>query len=203
LALIDEQRCIGAGELYLAEVSAQTGSIQGLEIDGPYSVTGAGDTPSRRAIFVCHPAQRSEEEETRGVTHAVGNVLVVDDERLVRWALRERLVQAGHRIVEAGSIAEAFAQLQGRLDLVLLDLRLPDGDGLIVLRAIQAQSPDTPVVLMTAFSDVKDATEAVGLGAYDLVCKPFNLDDVALVVARGLEVGRLRRQTRQPPDATG
>jgi mono/diheme cytochrome c family protein len=62
LALLDEQRCIGAGELYLAEVSGQAGSIQGLEIDGPYNISGPGDTPSRRAIFVCQPAQRAEEQ---------------------------------------------------------------------------------------------------------------------------------------------
>ncbi|MEY4640179.1 MAG: hypothetical protein RLZZ227_173 [Pseudomonadota bacterium] len=61
LALIDEQRCIGAGELLLAEADAGAGSVQGLEIDGPYNISGTGDTPSRRAIFVCQP-QRAEEE---------------------------------------------------------------------------------------------------------------------------------------------
>jgi len=62
LALLDERKCLGAGELYLAEVSGQAGSVQGLEIDGPYNISGPGDTPSRRAIFVCQPAQRSEEQ---------------------------------------------------------------------------------------------------------------------------------------------
>jgi hypothetical protein len=61
VALIDEKQCLGAGELYLAEVSAQGGNVQGLEIDGPYDVTGLGDTPSRKAIFVCQP-QRNDEE---------------------------------------------------------------------------------------------------------------------------------------------
>jgi hypothetical protein len=61
LALIDESQCIGAGELYLADVSAAAGSVQGFEIDGPYNVSGPGDTPSRRAIFVCQP-QRNDEE---------------------------------------------------------------------------------------------------------------------------------------------
>lgn len=62
LALLDERKCLGAGELYLAEVSGQAGSVQGLEIDGPYNISGPGDTPSRRAIFVCQPAQRAEEQ---------------------------------------------------------------------------------------------------------------------------------------------
>ena len=61
VAMVDNQRCNGAGELYLAEVSASAGTVQGLEIDGPYNVSGAGDTPSRRAIFVCQPTQSDEE----------------------------------------------------------------------------------------------------------------------------------------------
>lgn len=61
LALVDEKRCVGAGELYLAEANASSGSIQGLEIDGPYNITGPGDTPSRQAIFTCQPAQVDEE----------------------------------------------------------------------------------------------------------------------------------------------
>jgi len=62
LALIDEQRCIGAGELYLADANASGGSVQGLEIDGPYNITGPGDTPSRRAIFKCQPTQSGQEQ---------------------------------------------------------------------------------------------------------------------------------------------
>ena len=60
-AMIDDRQCVGAGELYLAEANANAGSVQGLEIDGPYSVSGLGDTPSRKAIFVCQPAQADEE----------------------------------------------------------------------------------------------------------------------------------------------
>jgi hypothetical protein len=63
LAMVDEQQCPGAGELYLAEVSQASGSVQGLEIDGPYNITGLGDTPSRNAIFVCQP-ERAEEEQS-------------------------------------------------------------------------------------------------------------------------------------------
>lgn len=62
LALIDEQRCVGAGELLLGEVASNSGSVQGLEIDGPYNTTGPGDTPSRNAIFICQPAQPEDEQ---------------------------------------------------------------------------------------------------------------------------------------------
>ncbi len=62
VALVDEQRCVGAGEYYLAEVSASSGSVQGMEIDGPYEISGPGDTPSRRAIFACRPASADQEQ---------------------------------------------------------------------------------------------------------------------------------------------
>ncbi|MES2604542.1 MAG: DUF1592 domain-containing protein, partial [Pseudomonadota bacterium] len=62
LALLDDEHCIGAGELLLAEANANAGSVQGLEIDGPYNVTGTGDTPSRRAIFACQPRETAEEQ---------------------------------------------------------------------------------------------------------------------------------------------
>jgi hypothetical protein len=61
LAMLDQRQCVGAGEVYLADASGSAGSVQGLEIDGPYNVTGPGDTPSRRAIFVCRPEQSDTE----------------------------------------------------------------------------------------------------------------------------------------------
>ncbi|MEI7950529.1 MAG: DUF1592 domain-containing protein [Gammaproteobacteria bacterium] len=61
LAMLDEQRCVGAGELLLADANAGQGSVQGIEIDGPYNITGVGDTPSRRAIFSCQPKEKAEE----------------------------------------------------------------------------------------------------------------------------------------------
>jgi len=68
LALVDEKRCVGAAELYLADTNASSGFVQGLEIDGPYNVTGPGDTPSRRTIFTCQPSRAEEEEScARGI----------------------------------------------------------------------------------------------------------------------------------------
>ena len=115
---------------------------------------------------------------------ANATLLVVDDEELVRWSLRERFRREGYIVVEAPTAASALEQVAGGIDLVLLDYRLPDGDGLSVLRRIKELSPDTPVILMTAFSTVENAVEAMKHGAYHYLNKPFNLDDVAMTVEK-------------------
>ena len=127
---------------------------------------------------------------------AHATVLIVDDEELVRWSLRERLLKDGYTVLESGSVAGATEKLTPAVDLVLLDQRLPDGDGLTLLRQIKELSPDTLVILMTAFSTVENAVAAMKHGAYHYLNKPFNLNDVSAIVEKALETSRLRREVR-------
>ncbi|HET9270713.1 MAG TPA: sigma-54 dependent transcriptional regulator [Vicinamibacterales bacterium] len=125
---------------------------------------------------------------------AFSRILVVDDEQLVRWSLRERLTAEGHDVVEAATAEEAVDKARDDIDLVFLDFKLPDGDGLSVLRKVKERTPDLPVILMTAFSTIENAVEAMKLGAFHYVNKPFNLDEVVLLAEKALETVALRRE---------
>jgi two-component system response regulator AtoC len=123
-------------------------------------------------------------------------ILVVDDEQLIRWSLNDRLTQEGYRVIEAETAAEAIEQAREGVDLVLLDYRLPDSDGLKVLKQIKEMDPDTLVILLTAYSDVETAVEAMKAGAYHYANKPFHLNEIALLVQKALETTKLRREVR-------
>ena len=124
-------------------------------------------------------------------------ILVVDDEALIRWSLTERLRSDGYEVLEAESGQAALDKVPEGVDLVLLDYRLPDTDGVSVLRKIKEFDQDVLVILLTAYASVDTAVEAMKLGAYHFANKPFNLDEVAAIVDRALETTRLRREVRQ------
>lgn len=132
---------------------------------------------------------------------AARRVLVVDDEALIRWSLAERLRVDGHDVVEAGTAAEAMDRADQGVDLVLLDYKLPDDDGLTVLRKLRDMDSDTVVMMLTAHKGIETVVEAMKAGAYDYATKPFDLDDVALRVTRALEATRLRRELRTLRDS--
>ncbi len=125
-------------------------------------------------------------------------ILVVDDEESVRWALNKALERAGYRVALAadGPGGEAAAEDPG-IDLVLLDVRLPGRDGLEVLRGIRQRRPELPVIMMTAYGTLQGAVEAMKQGAYDYIGKPFDVDEVLLVVERALEAQALAREVSQ------
>src|SRR5580765_6869283 len=123
-------------------------------------------------------------------------ILVVDDEQLIRWSLSSRLTEEGYRVFEAETAAEALKRVRDGVDLVLLDYRLPDSDGLAVLKQIKDNDPDTLVIMLTAYSNVDTAVEAMRQGAYHYANKPFNIDEIVLLVEKALETTSLRREVR-------
>jgi two-component system response regulator AtoC len=127
----------------------------------------------------------------------MATVLVADDEQLIRWSLTERLQADGMRVVEAGTGQEALDAVHREpVDLVLLDYKLPDTDGVTVLRGIKEHDSDIVVILLTAYATVDTAVEAMKTGAYHVANKPFNLDAVSDLVAKALETTQLRREVR-------
>ena len=126
------------------------------------------------------------------------NILVVDDEKLIRWSLKERLTREGHAITEAEDGRSAAAALElGIPDLVLLDMKLPDTDGLTILRSVVEKAPELPVIIITAYSTVDTAVEAMRVGAYDYISKPFDMDELTITVKRALEASTLRRDVKE------
>ena len=112
---------------------------------------------------------------------AVVHVLVVDDEPLIRWSLAETLSDRGHTVTEAGDGKEALRVVTlaaNRPDVVLLDYRLPDSNDLSLFAAITRALPEVPIILMTAYGCPEITAGALALGAYRVVSKPFDVEDL-------------------------
>jgi two-component system response regulator PilR (NtrC family) len=124
-----------------------------------------------------------------------GDILIVDDERSMREFLAIYLRRAGHRVEAAGDAESGRKAVAAReYDVVITDLRMPDGTGLDILGDTKRLFPDTQVVIVTAFATAETAIAAMKAGAYDYLTKPFKVDEVSLVVERALERRALRRQ---------
>ncbi len=125
-------------------------------------------------------------------------ILIVDDLEEVRRVLSKLLQAEGFAPVVAASGKEALTSIRQRSpDVVLLDVRMPDMDGLTVLTQIKAYDGNLPVIMITGYGSTQDAVRAVKAGAYDYLTKPFNNDDVILTVRRALQERALRCQVRQ------
>ncbi len=119
---------------------------------------------------------------------AVANLLIVDDERAIREGCREAAQSVGYNAFVADSAEHAYKILEGQgIDVVLLDLKLPGAGGLEALRQIKARRPEAFIIIITGYATVHSAVQAMKLGAYDYLTKPFSLEELKGVLERVAE----------------
>ena len=122
-------------------------------------------------------------------------ILIVDDEKLVRWALSQKCAEFGFQTSEAGTAEEALRMLQNESpDAILLDVHLPDQSGIEVLEKLKQAGDTHSVIMMTADPQLDDVKAALRLGAYDFVSKPINFEELGVTLQNALEAGALRNE---------
>ena len=125
----------------------------------------------------------------------LNRLLIVDDEQSMRELLSIMLRKEGYEVVTADNGEKALKAVQNDIfDLVITDLKMPQMDGMTLLKAVKESSPDTIVIIITAFGTTEGAEKARLLGAYDYIGKPFNNDEIKLVIQNALEKGHLRKE---------
>src|SRR5690242_5063315 len=125
-------------------------------------------------------------------------ILVVDDDEAIRWTLKEALHSWGFAAIEAGTVAEGTKLFNTHLPAaVLLDIDLPDGSGLDVLRAIKNEHHDALVIMITGNVHVENTISALRGGAYDFIGKPINLEELRVTIRNAIEAHHLRREVEQ------
>lgn len=125
-------------------------------------------------------------------------ILVVDDESSIRIALFRALEKRGHQILTASSLteAESLASAEQGLDVLLTDLRLPDGDGMDLMEKLLRVHPNCQALVLTGFGTIQAAVEATKRGAFHFLTKPFNIDEVITLVEKALEHKNLKSENR-------
>ncbi len=131
-------------------------------------------------------------------------ILVCDDEELVRWSLSEHFRRAGYKVIEAAD-GESFLQRveQDHPNVALLDLRLPDIDGMTALRTLRERGDNLPVIMLTAVGSIEPVVEATRLGAASYLTKPFELGDVETAVKEALATHHNRTHVAEPAEPQG
>jgi putative nucleotidyltransferase with HDIG domain len=126
------------------------------------------------------------------------HILVVDDEPMIREILREALEQEGHRITEAenGKVACDRCAKES-FDLIITDVKMPVMDGFTLMKTLGPLTEEVPVIVITSFNDIDVAVDAIRLGAYDYIVKPFNISQVTIAARRAMERRRLQLENIQ------
>ena len=132
----------------------------------------------------------------------MGRILIADDHDALRRGLARGLTEAGHEVEEAGNGNAAIERLHDTyFDVVLSDLKMGGSDGMDVLRTTRAMHPTTAVILMTAFGSINTAVEAMRIGAFDYVQKPFEIEEMEVKIEKALEIKRLKHELEYLRDA--
>jgi DNA-binding NtrC family response regulator len=177
--MIEEQGASMIGKESLT-VAVPSGALEGVP---PLGTSGGAGVGQQEAVAVDAPLL---------------HVLVVDDDAAVRKACCDVVERRGSTAMDAESVAVARAILKHqKIDLLLLDLKLPDGGGLVLLEQVKTLYPDTSVVVMTAFATVASAVEAMRIGAGDYLTKPFALGELTTVLERASQRRQFDLQSRQ------
>ena len=118
-------------------------------------------------------------------------ILIVDDEKLIRWSLTKVLKGEGYTVIEAETTQEALSIINdNEPDLILLDQRLPDGSGTEMLRKLNEIKSNAAVIMLTLVHRTNVVVQAMKLGAFDYITKPVNFEELKIVVEKALEIGR-------------
>src|SRR4030043_1114481 len=142
--------------------------------------------------FFCHSLTRNIGELMKP------SILIVDDDEVMQETLSDVLRKRGYEIFSVGSGNGALSVIKKNIiDLILLDVRLPDIDGLEVLKKIKDFDTEILVIMMTAYSDVQTAVSSMKSGAYDYINKPFELEELKLLIEKGLETKSLINEVRR------
>ena len=125
-------------------------------------------------------------------------IMVVDDEQIIRISLEDELKDAGYVVEAFENAVAALDTLQNqRFDLVISDIKMPEMDGLEFLEKIKDLRPDTFVLMMTAYGSIETAVDAMKKGAYDYLNKPFDMDELMVMVGRIEQLSRMTRENQQ------
>ena len=143
------------------------------------------------------PVEAGDFPQTAAKKSARPKVLVVDDEPLIRWSVAETLADRGYEVIQTGDAHGARATIVDApdgFDVVVLDYRLPDSDDLGLLASLRTLSPETQIILMTAFGTPDVVRGALDLGAYRVVGKPFEMQAIADLVTQAYAAGPSKPQ---------
>jgi DNA-binding NtrC family response regulator len=129
-------------------------------------------------------------------------ILLIDDDPGLSEVIGMLLEREGYAVARAATVKQGIALVEaGELDLVVTDLKLPDGTGLDAVKAIRARHPALPIIMITSYSSMESAIAALRLGAVDYIIKPFNNDEFLNAIARALHERRITRTGVPQPGA--